>query len=73
MIALCTDKPQYRIDGDQVFISFPSGPGEPVEIALTRNQLHQLRRTTLIAMDASFDQPDKFNAPVVPMRANVAG
>lgn len=73
MIALCTDKPQFRLSGEQVLISFPSGPGEPVEIALTRNQLCQLYRTARCAMDASFDQPEAVNAEIVPMRAKVAG
>jgi hypothetical protein len=73
MITLCTDNPQYRIDADQVFISLPSGPDEPVAIALTRNQLCQLRRTVMIAMDASFDQPEASTAEIVSMPAKVVG
>lgn len=73
MIALCTAKPQYRLNADQVFISFPSRPDETVEIALTRNQLCELYRTTRTAMDASFYRPESSAAEIVPIRAKVAG
>lgn len=65
MIALCTGAPAFEFDGEQTIVSFPSGKGYAVRIALTRHQLCYLSQSSQRAMVEAFKQPKaEATAPV---------
>lgn len=57
MIALCTGTPTFEVDGEQSIVTFPSGAGEAVRVALNRNQLVYLSQLSHRAMVDAFKQP----------------
>lgn len=68
MIALCTGKPAFEAIGEQTIVTFPSGTGEAVRVALTRNQLCQLMQLSRTAMTDAFNQPEVEVSPPVAFR-----
>ncbi|MFN7157680.1 MAG: hypothetical protein ACK4MR_03160 [Erythrobacter cryptus] len=62
MIALCTGAPAFEFDGEQTIVSFPSGRGDAVRVALSRHQLCYLSQTSQAAMVEAFKQPQATEA-----------
>lgn len=66
MIALCTGTPAFAVEGDQIVVSFPSGRGEAVRVALTRNQLcHLLQRSQNAKMKAFAEPQADLTEPIL--------
>lgn len=57
MIALCTGAPAFEFDGESTIVSFPSGKGDAVRVALSRHQLCYLSQSSHRAMVEAFKQP----------------
>lgn len=69
MISLCTDKPTLSAGGERTLISFPSGEGEPVTVALNRAQLVALCYSSRRAMVEAFDEDTPEPAEPISIRA----
>lgn len=66
MIALCTGTPEFTTGDEQTIVTFPSGEGEAVRVALTRNQLCQLMQQSRWAMNEAFEAPQpEVSGPVL--------
>ena len=72
MIALCTGSPSYVQKGEMTWLTFPSGEGERVQIALSRNQLCWLFQLGRAAVNESFATPEPEQADIVAMRAKAS-
>lgn len=68
MIALCTGAPAFEFDGERTIVSFPSGKGEAVRVALNRNQLCYLSQSSHRAMVEAFEQPQAETAKPIALR-----
>ncbi len=68
MIILCTGKPKFEADGAYTVVSFPSGKGEAVRVALNRNQLCYLMQFSQRAMVEAFDKPQPDLTVPLPFR-----
>jgi hypothetical protein len=68
VIALCTGAPTFEVGGEQAIVSFPSGAGEAVRVALNRNQLVYLSQLSQRAMVEAFEQPQADAAKPIALR-----
>lgn len=68
MIALCTGTPTFEVDGGQTIVSFPSGRGSAVRIALSRNQLCYLSQSSQRAMVEAFGHPQAETSKPIALR-----
>jgi hypothetical protein len=73
MIYLATDNPSFEANGEQTLVIFPSGKGNNVTIALTRNQLCYLVSRGRIAMQEAFAEPQPEIAGPILMRGREGG
>ena len=68
MILLCTGAPTFEFKDEQAIVSFPSGAGAAVRVALSRNQLVYLSQLSHRAMVEAFELPQPEIAGPVALR-----